>query len=87
MSKMQNVEELLVLQYNIAGNPIQFSKSVKYFGIHLNQFLTDDNDIMSSDGYWVRRMRQLPWAPLFLSCRGAPLLKMACVVFSYFVAF
>ena len=30
----------------IAGNPISFSNFVKYLGIHLNQSLTDNNDIM-----------------------------------------
>ena len=42
--------------------------------------------VTCSGGYLVRRMKQLPQPP-FLSCREAPLLKMACVLLGYFVAF
>ena len=36
---------------------------------------------MASGGYWVRRMRRSPRAPLFYSYRGAPpFLKMLHVV-------
>ena len=38
--------EIFLLEFYIAGNLINFSNSVKYLGIYLNQSLTDDNDIM-----------------------------------------
>ena len=49
--------------------------------------LSVTEELLNSGGYWVRRMRQLPRAPLFWICQEGPLLKMACVVLSYFVAF
>ena len=43
--------------------------------------------VLASGEYWVRRMRQPPWAPLFGVVEGLPLLEMPCVVLGYFVTF
>ena len=58
---MQNLEKLSELQYKIAGNSINFSSSVKYLDIHLNQSLTDGNDIMKH----VCILQEISWKVIF----------------------